>query len=76
LIDPLRDKIYLISKSKAYYQVYLVDTNLGKLTFLTKISIFKGDNLKVNNGFLYYLTSPSSSVNQVKRLSRIKLDDD
>jgi len=75
LIDHLGDKIYLISKSKAYYQVYLVDTNLGKLKFLTKISIFKGDNLKVNNGFLYYLTSPSSSVSQVKRLSRIKLDD-
>ncbi len=75
LMDQVEDKIYSMIKNKAYYQIYLVDTNIGNLEYKSKISIFKGENLKINNGFMYYLSNPHSTINNVKKLSRIKIAD-
>ena len=74
LIDQVTDKIYSMIKTKANYQVYLIDTDLGKLDYITKISIFNSENIKINNGFIYYLNRPNSSIYHVKKLSRIKID--
>ena len=72
-VDQIEGKIYSIIKSKLFYKVYLVNTKLGKLDYITKVSIFRCENLKINNGFIYYLSSPNSSKYHVKKLSRIRL---
>ena len=73
LIDHIEEKIYSIHKNKAFYQIYLVNTGLGKIQFRTKVSLFKSENLKINNGYVYYLSRPNSSAYHVRKLSRIKL---
>ena len=72
-IDLVEDKMYSIIKTKAYYQIYLVNPNTGTLEFITKLSVFKGRGLKINNGFLYYLSHAGTTAGQVKKLSRVRL---
>lgn len=75
IIDQIENKVYSIEKNKAFYDVYLVDIEEGEFDYCTRISQFKGEKLSVNNGFVYYLTKPSSSRNSIAKLSRIKLRD-
>jgi len=73
LIDQVEGEIYSIVKNKAFYEVYLVNINSAQIKYITKISIFNGGTPKINNGYIYYLKKPSTSKNQVRKLSRIKI---
>lgn len=75
IIDQIENKVYSIEKNKAYYYIYLVDMEKGQFDYQTRVSVFKGENLAINNGFIYYLTNPSLSRNSITKLSRIKLGD-
>lgn len=74
LIDQSDEKLYSIEKNKAYYHIYSLDLRNGEFEYCTRVSQFQGENLSINNGYVYYLTIPGSSRNSIAKLSRIKLD--
>lgn len=73
VIDQIGGKIYSIEKNKTYYNIYTFDMENGEFDYCTRVSQFKGENLNINNGFVYYLTNPSTSSGSIAKLSRIKL---
>lgn len=73
LIDRVENKIYSLIKDKSDYLIYALNIKRGIATYVTKISLFQGQNLKVNGGYLYYLKNPSTNAYQVRKLSRIEL---
>ena len=74
LIDCVDNKIYSVIKDKSDYQIFLLNTTDGIAEYLTKLSIFEGQQLKINSGFLYYLSFPSATAYQLRKLSRINLN--
>jgi hypothetical protein len=73
LIDRAENKIYSVFKDKSDYLIYALNVKSGTVSYTTKISIFEGQNLKINGGYLYYLKNPSTNAYQVRKLSRIEL---
>ncbi len=73
LNDPVEQRVYSLVKNKAFYEVYLIDIKTATGKFITRISVFDGDDFQINHGYLYFLKSPASTANQVRKLSRVKL---
>lgn len=74
VIDQIGGKLYSIEKTKTYYNIYTLDMENGEFDYCTRVSQFIGENLDINNGFVYYLTNPSTSRSSIAKLSRIKLE--
>ncbi|MCK5775132.1 MAG: carboxypeptidase-like regulatory domain-containing protein [Bacteroidales bacterium] len=72
-IDLVEDKLYSIIKTKGYYKVYRINAHSGDIEYMTRLSVFKGGDLKINNGFMYYLSHAGATAGQVQKLSRNKL---
>lgn len=73
LEDPVNKSLYMLKKERAVYKIYHLEVQTGKLTYVSALSIFKGKDLKINNGYLYYLTNASNSAYHIKKLARIAL---
>lgn len=73
MIDNVNNQIYSIVKDKSDFVVYHLNINKGVPEYVSKLSIFEGNNIKVNNGYLYFLKNYSTTVYHVRKLSRIKL---
>ncbi|NPD45805.1 carboxypeptidase-like regulatory domain-containing protein [Lentimicrobium sp. S6] len=74
IIDQIENKLYSLEKNKAYYYIYTLNMKDGGFDYCTRVSQFKGENLSINNGYVYYLTISGSSRNSIARLSRIRLE--
>lgn len=74
LVDELQNKIYSVVKNKLFYKVFSVNLKKGSLKQVSELSIFKGDNIKINDGYMYYLTFPSTNSGQVRKLTRVKIN--
>jgi hypothetical protein len=72
--DAIDHKIYSLIKNKSDFIVYALNIKEGTTEYKTRISVFEGQNLKINNGYLYYLKNPSANSYQVKKLSRKKIN--
>ena len=72
-IDLVENKLYSIIKTKGYYKVYRIYAYSGDIEYMTRLSVFKGGDLKINNGFVYYLSHAGTTAGQVQKLSRIRL---
>lgn len=71
--DEMNNDLYTAIKHQAFLKIFAVDYNNGTLKFATQLSRFSCEAIKINNGYIYYLSNPSMSRYHIKRLSRIKI---
>ncbi len=70
LQDQVNKELYILKQKRMEHQIYHLQVQTGKLTYVTSLSVFEGHDLKVNNGYLYYLTDVSKNAYHIKRLAR------
>lgn len=73
IVDDNENIVYSIVKDRTSFKIFSINSQKGVTNFKTKLSVFDGNNLKVNNGYLYYLENRSKSNFHVRKLSRMKL---
>ncbi len=70
LQDQVDKELYILKQQRMEHHIYHLQVQTGKLTYVTSLSVFEGRDLKVNNGYLYYLTNVSKNAYHIKRLAR------
>jgi hypothetical protein len=70
--DETKNALYSIKVEKSFQKIFAINYNKGTLEYITKLSRFNYEEIKINNGYIYYLNNPSSSRYHIRKLSRIK----
>lgn len=71
--DETKNALYSIIVEKSFQKIFAINYNRGTLEYITRLSRFNCEDIKINNGYIYYLNNPSSSRYHIRKLSRIKI---
>jgi hypothetical protein len=73
LVDHSTDRVYTLYEIRGKYEVHEIDLSTGKTTKRAIVPLTFPENLKVNNGYLYFLYREIGNIWAKKELFRIKL---